>query len=51
MTNSKSTVSKQTTPARKAMIKALKLTLAGNTKAAKKELTKANRLLNVQYSK
>ena len=49
--NTKSKNSKETTPARIAMIKALKLTLAGNTKAAKKELTKANRLLNVQYSK
>jgi hypothetical protein len=51
MTNSKSTVSKQTTPARKAMIKALKLTIEGNIKSAKKELTKANRLLNIQYAK
>jgi hypothetical protein len=32
--------------ARKSMIKALKLTVEGNVKAAKKELTKANRLLN-----
>lgn len=42
-------LSKKTTPARQSMIKALKLTLAGNINLAKKELTKANRLLNKQY--
>ena len=43
-------LNKQTTPARKAMIKALKLTLEGKLTNAKKELSKANRLLSVQYS-
>jgi hypothetical protein len=43
--------SKETTPARIAMIKALKLTLAGNIKSAKKELKKADKLLNLQYAK
>ena len=37
------------TPARKAMIKALKLTLEGDVKAAKKQLTKAKQELNKQY--
>jgi len=46
MSNSKQ---QQTTPARKAMIRALKLTLAGNINLAKKELTKANKLLTKQY--
>jgi hypothetical protein len=32
--------------ARKSMIKALKFTIEGNVKSAKKELTKANQLLN-----
>ena len=50
-TRSKAKISKETTPARIAMIKALKLTLNGNINLAKKELTKANRLLKVQYAK
>ena len=49
MANSKTT--KELTPARKAMIKALKLTVAGNTNLAKKELAKANRELDKQYKK
>ena len=44
MTQSKPTANQ--IQARKSMIKALKLTVEGNVKAAKKELTKANRLLN-----
>lgn len=39
------------TPARKAMIKALKLTVAGNLNLAKKELKKAEKELNKQYKK
>jgi hypothetical protein len=39
------------TPARKAMIRALKLTMAGNPILAKKELKKAEKELNKQYNK
>ena len=45
------TTSPTTTPARKAMIKALKLTLSGDIKTAKKQLSKAQRELNKQYGK
>ena len=45
MSNSK----QQTTPARKAMIRAFKLALAGNINLAKKELTKADKLLTKQH--
>jgi hypothetical protein len=41
----------ETTPARVAMIKAIKLTITGHIGLAKKELTKANRLLKKQYEK
>jgi hypothetical protein len=39
----------QLTPARKSMIKALKLTMSGNILLAQKELKKAQRELNKQY--
>jgi len=39
------------TEARKSMVRALKLAIAGNTLLAKKELTKANKLLTKQYEK
>jgi hypothetical protein len=48
MTNSKQL---KTTPARKAMIRAFNLALAGNINLAKKELNKADRLLTKQYEK
>jgi cellobiose-specific phosphotransferase system component IIA len=40
---------KKITPARKAMINALKLTMTGNSVLAKKELKKAEKELNKQY--
>jgi hypothetical protein len=38
------------TPARKSMIRALKLTINGNINLAKKELTKARKALDAQYA-
>jgi cellobiose-specific phosphotransferase system component IIA len=41
----------KSTPARVAMIKALKMTMAGNINLAKRELNKARKELDKQYGK